>query len=162
MQASDFVGRNLAPVTVVIERGPVAAFAQAVKDTSAIYQRPQAARDAGLAGIPVPPTFSFVMHGWGAFPDLQPAASGATVDLNDLIGALRADGGMILHADQEFVYLRPILVGDVLHVTRVVDDVYTRTGRGGQVMTFARIGTEVRDGADRLVVTETMTLLHRP
>ncbi|WP_261574101.1 MaoC family dehydratase N-terminal domain-containing protein [Frankia gtarii] len=162
MHPTDFIGRSLPPLTVVVERGPVAAFARAVKDNSEVYQRPAAAREAGLNGLPVPPTFSFVMRWWGAFGELQPEVPAGTVELDDLIGALRADGGLILHADQQFVYLAPIVVGDVLQVSRVVEDVYTRPSRGGQTMTFARIRTDVRDDADHLVLTETMTLLHRP
>ena len=43
-----------------------------MKDESPIYRDPRAAAEAGLAGIPAPPTYPFVMENFGAFPELQP------------------------------------------------------------------------------------------
>ena len=162
MKPTDYIGRPLVPRVVLVERGPAANFATAVKDDSAVYQRPDAAKEAGFAGIPVPPTYSFAMHHWGAFAELQPEAPADAVRLDDLISALRAEGGLIMHAEQEFEYFAPIVVGDLLRVTGVVEDVYTKTSSSGRQMTFAKVRTEVRNEAEELVVRETMTLLHRP
>jgi acyl dehydratase len=59
-------------VRVRVDPAPVALFARAVKDTSPVYRSENAARAAGFAQVPVPPTFTFVMTDSGAFPDLQP------------------------------------------------------------------------------------------
>jgi hypothetical protein len=162
MQPTDYIGRKLPDRVVVIERGPVSNFARAVKDDSDVYQRPDAAEKAGLPAIPAPPTFSAVMGFWGAFPELQPEPDPDAVDVTDLMAALRATGGMILHASQSFEYHVPIVVGDVLYVGGVVEDVYPKTGSNGKVMTFVRLRTEARNDAGSLVVTERMTLLHKP
>ena len=74
----EVVGRSTGRSTVTVERGPVSRFAEAVTETSPIYQRADAAAAAGFDGIPAPPTYFFSAAGhWGAFPDAQPAASRA-------------------------------------------------------------------------------------
>ena len=59
------IGKPTGKSTVVVERGPIANFADAVVDDSPIYKSPAAAAAAGLPGIPAPPTFPFVMETWG-------------------------------------------------------------------------------------------------
>lgn len=161
MNPTDLTGRVMTPSTVVVERGQVAAFATAVTDASPVYQRPDAARDAGFAAIPAPPTFTFASRLLAAFEELRPPRPEDAVDLHELIAQLRAEGGLILHAEQEFIYHAPVLVGAVLSLTGVVDDVRVTTGRDGRRRTFAKVRSEFRDEAGELVVTEVMTLLHR-
>ena len=67
------IGTRTSSATVVIERGPISAFALAVCDQNPIYKDPRAAEAAGLDAIPAPPTFPFVMETWGRFSELQPA-----------------------------------------------------------------------------------------
>ncbi|MBL7500033.1 MaoC family dehydratase N-terminal domain-containing protein [Frankia sp. CNm7] len=161
MSATDLVGTALPPAAVVVERGAVAAFAEAVTDTSPVYQRADAARAAGFDAIPAPPTFTFAARLLGAFPDLQPARPEGALEVTDVIAALRTDGGLILHAEQEFTYHRPVLTGSTVHLTGEVEDVRVTTNSRGQTMTFVRIRTDTRDDAGELLVTEVMTLLHR-
>ncbi len=161
MNPTDLIGRNLPPATVVIERGQVAAFAAAVTDTSPVYRRPEAAAEIGLPAIPAPPTFTFAVRLLSAFEELQPPRPQDAADVNQLIAELRADGGMILHAEQEFSYHAPVLVGDVLSATGEVEDVRVTTNKSGKKMTFVRLRSELRKADGELAVTEVMTLLHR-
>ncbi|CUU54806.1 N-terminal half of MaoC dehydratase [Parafrankia irregularis] len=161
MSTTDVTGRALRSATVVVERGQVAAFATAVTDTSPVYQRPDVAAEAGFAGIPAPPTFTFAARLLAAYEELSPEQPPGAVDLTELIGELRAGGGLILHAEQEFTYHAPVLVGAVLTLTGVVEDVQVKTGRDDRRRTFVRVRSEFRDEAGALVVTEVMTLLHR-
>ncbi len=67
------IGTRTSSATVVIERGPIAAFALAVCDQNPIYRDPRASEAAGFDAIPSPPTFPFVMDTWGRFAELQPS-----------------------------------------------------------------------------------------
>ena len=161
MSATDLVGTPLPPATVVVERGAIAAFADAVTDTSPIYRRTDAAEAAGFTAIPAPPTFTFAARLLGAFDDLQPTRPDGAADVAEVIAQLRKDGGLILHAEQEFTYHRPVLAGATVHLTGTVDDVRVTTNSRGKTMTFVKLRSDLRDNAGELLVTEIMTLLHR-
>jgi acyl dehydratase len=158
----DVVGRPTGKATITIERGPVTAFAAAVTETNPIYRRADAARDAGFDAIPVPPTYFFSAAGtFGAFPEDQPAdANPPSSPMMEVIGALMAKGGMVLHGEQEFVYHRPIVVGDVVHREGKVADLYSKES-GGRTMTFLVTEDEYRDDKGELVLTARMNLIHR-
>ncbi len=71
--ASAVVGRPTGAAKVVVERGPVAKFADAVHNDSPVYQSADAAKAAGLPAIPAPPTYAFSgLQYWGRFPEDQP------------------------------------------------------------------------------------------
>jgi acyl dehydratase len=85
------------------ERGGVAAdavrqFADAIGDQNAIYRDAAAARAAGYASIPAPPTF--VTRFRVPFEE-------AGLDVQHL---------QVLHGEQEYTYARPLYVGDALAV----------------------------------------------
>jgi hypothetical protein len=65
---------------------------------------------------------------------------------------LVTDGTGGLHAEQHFVYHRPIRVGDVLVPTTRPGETWEKQGRSGRLRFRERI-TEFRDEAGRLVVT---------
>src|SRR3954451_11342209 len=101
------IGKPTGKWRINIERAPVANFPKSVKDDNPVYQRVDA---------PAPPTFAFVMAHWGAYPEEQP--EGGTPDgpspVMQIIGELMKKGGLVLHGEQEFEYLAPVKVGDVL------------------------------------------------
>jgi len=156
------VGQEMPSQTVVIERGPVSNFAKAVKDDNAIYQDPRTAKDAGFPAVPAPPTYGFAFHHWGQFPELQPEGAGISNPIMGVIGALMKSGGLVLHGEQSFVYHRPILAGDQLTSRGVIKDMYEKEGKAGGKMTFVAAETQWIDQTGELVLTSTMTLLHRP
>ena len=158
------IGKPLAPSTIVMERGPVTNFAKAVKDENPIYQDPRKAKEAGFDNIPVPPTFGFAWMNWGQFPELQPEDANASREQNpvmQVIGGLMKTGGLILHGEQEFTYHKPLVVGEVLHATGKISNIYEKTSSGGKTMTFIASETEYRNDKGELVQTAVMTLLHR-
>ena len=159
------IGQPTGKWKIVIERGPVANFAKAVKDASPVYQDATAAEEAGFDAIPAPPTFPFAMNNWGAFAELQPddnpAAPGGTSPVMKIMGGLMSKGGMILHGEQEFTYHRPLRVGDVLIGEGKVVDLYEKESKG-KTMTFIVTETVWRDDkTDEPVVTERFNLIHR-
>ena len=102
-------GKALGEQKVVIERGPVKVFAQALLDDDPVY--------TGEAA-PAPPTFPFVMPYWGSMG--QGGAAGLPIE------NLRGKGRAILHGEQEFVFhdgrwphVGDVLVGDGVDLRRV-------------------------------------------
>jgi acyl dehydratase len=107
--------------TFPVEAGKVREFARAVlDDDNPIYWDAAYARARGLKAPIVPPTFVQASSFW------RPASlSGAERNL------LR-----VLHGEQEYEYLHPIYVGDVLTVTTAKVSEYEKTGRRGGTMRF--------------------------
>ena len=155
------IGKPMSKSKVVIERGPVANFATAVCDANPVYRDPRAASEAGFDAIAVPPTFPFVMQAWGEFPEDQPADKPTGNPLGEVIGPLMSKGGIILHGEQEFIYHRPVTVGDVLSGEGRVTDAYAKESKG-KTMTFIVTETVWRDDATGdPVVTSRFNLIHR-
>jgi len=154
------IGQPTGTSKVIVERGPVQHFADAVLSTSSIYHNPEVAQVAGFDNIPAPPTWPFAMEFSGRFDELQ---TGAAVEnpMGRAMGQLMAKGGLILHGEQEFVYHRPVLVGDVLVGEGKIADAYQKES-GGRTMTFIVTETEWSDDrSGEPVVTVRSNIIHR-
>lgn len=148
------IGKPTGSWRIRIERGPVANFAKSVKDDSPEYQE---------ADAPAPPTFGFVMAHWGAFANEQPpgGATEGPSPVMQIIGNLMKSGGLVLHGEQQFDYLGPVKVGDVLLGEGRIADVYEKDSRG-KTMTFLVSENEYKNEATGEVVLKTrMNLIHR-
>jgi hypothetical protein len=157
----EIIGKPTGRVVVTVERGHLAIFADAVKEKSAVFRDPRAAADAGLAGIPAPPTYPFVMGNFGVFPELQPDGGPEGNPMASVLGPLMANGGLILHGEQEFTYIRPVLAGDVLEGVGHVADAYQKESKG-KTMTFVVVETVWSDVATgEQVCTSQMNIIHR-
>jgi acyl dehydratase len=158
---STIIGKPTDTTVVTVERGHLALFADAVKEKSPIYRDARAAAEAGLAGIPAPPTYPFAMGNFGAFPELQVADAPTGNPMAEVLGPLMAKGGIILHGEQEFIYRRPVLAGDVLVGEGKVADAYRKESKG-RTMTFVVVETVWRDRATGdEVCTSRMNIIHR-
>jgi acyl dehydratase len=155
------IGKPVAPSTIVIERGPASNFARAVKDDNPIFGDPTAAKAAGFDSTPIFPTYGFAFAHWGQFPELQPEGASAQSPVMAVIGNLMKTGGLVLHGEQAFKYLAPVVAGDTLTSTGKISDLYEKTSSNGKVMTFISSENEYRNQRGELVLTSTMTLLHR-
>jgi hypothetical protein len=141
---TELEGRRLGSQRVVIERGPVRVFAQALMDPDPAYTGDAA---------PVPPTFPFVMPYWGSLG--QGGAAGLPIE------RLRGKGRAILHGEQEFVFHegRWPRVGDVLVGEGVVSAVYEKPRSSGGKLEFYVTETVWSDEATGApVVTTRFTL----
>ncbi|HEY5014241.1 MAG TPA: MaoC family dehydratase N-terminal domain-containing protein [Acidimicrobiia bacterium] len=145
------IGAKTGAWRVTVERAPVANFARVLGDTSPV-----------LAGTPAPPTFSFVMAYWGAYPEDQPPdATGGTNPMHKIMGELHAKGALVLHGEQEFVYHRPIVSGDVLDGEQAITDMYEKD-TDAATMTFVVMETNWTDATNgEPVVTERFNLIAR-
>jgi acyl dehydratase len=158
---TSIIGKPTSARRVRVERGPVEFFATAVKDDNPVYHDAGAAAAAGFAGIPAPPTFSFVMGHQGTRAEEQPPdPTGGRNPMFEVMGELMSRGGLVLHGEQEFVYHRPIVSGDVLDGEGKVVDIYEKESKGS-VMTFVVMETVWRDQTGEPVVTERFNLIHR-
>jgi acyl dehydratase len=161
MAATDVIGKEMPKRTIVVERGPVARFAEAVLATNPIYSSATAAADAGYPAVPVPPTFTFIAGHWGSLAELQPEPDPAAVDLTEVLADLRKDGALLLHGEQEFRYHQPVYVGMTLHSSGVVEDISVKEGKAGATMTVVKVRTDLADDDGQPVVTQMMTFLLR-
>ena len=158
---SSIIGTPTGTTVVTVERGQLALFADAVKDPDPVYRDPRAAADAGLPGIPAPPTYPFVMGNFGAYPELQPDDAPTGNPMGAVLGPLMAGGGLILHGEQEFTYHRPVFAGDVLEGRGLVVDAYRKESKG-KTMTFVVVETAWSDRATgEPVCTSRMNIIHR-
>ena len=158
---STIIGTPTGTTVVTVERGQLALFASAVKDDNPVYRDPRAAADAGLPGIPAPPTYPFVMGNFGAYPEIQTEDAPVGNPMGAVLGPLMAKGGLILHGEQAFTYHRPVFAGDVLEGKGMVVDAYQKESKG-KTMTFVVVATEWTDQATgEPVCTSQMNIIHR-
>jgi hypothetical protein len=125
---TELKGQPTGTQTIVIERGPVRVFAEALGDDDPVY-----AQD----GAPVPPTFPFVMSYWGSMG--EGGAAGLPIE------KLRGPGRAILHGNQAFEYHRWPKVGDVLEGTGTITDVYEKERSNGGKLEFYVTETDWKD-----------------
>jgi acyl dehydratase len=158
---SEYIGMPTARGTIVVERAPVSQFAKAVLDDNAVYQNDEVAKANGFEGIPASPTFGFIAQNWGRWEELQPAPDpNARQPLMEVMGGLMSKGGLILHGEQEFIYHRPMVVGERLDFLGTVTDIYQKP-TGDRTMTFLVTEDVYRDANGEPVLTSIMNLIHR-
>jgi acyl dehydratase len=113
------VGHETQPQSDSISAAAVQQFADAIADSSPIYRDAEAARGAGFTTIPTPPTFvtRFIV----------PFAE----------AGLDTEHAQVLHGEQEYIYERPIGVGDDLTVRHRIASI--RQSRGMALMTIEQL-----------------------
>lgn len=109
------IGRATPPMTFDIEKGRLKFFAKAIGETNPVYSDEAAAKAAGYASLPAPPTFLFCL-------EME------TNSLWDNIAAMGVPVGKILHGSQSFKYHAPICAGDRITFVTKVSDVYDKKG----------------------------------
>lgn len=108
-----WIGRTLPPSVLTIERGRLRLFAKAIGETDPVYLEESAARDAGYADLPAPPTFLFAAE----------LDSGA---VDRLLADLGIPVARILHGEQGFAYHRPACAGDTVTVESRIENIHEK------------------------------------
>ena len=108
-----WIGHELPPSVLPIERTRLQFFAKAIGETDPIYTDAAAARDAGYADLPAPPTFLFAA-------ELDSGAS------DRLLADLQIPLAKLLHGEQSFSYHRAACVGDTVTVRSTITDIYDK------------------------------------
>jgi N-terminal half of MaoC dehydratase len=140
---TELAGTDLGRQTIVIEQGPVRAFASSLKDDPDRYTG---------EGAPTPITWPFVMSFWGSMG--AGGAAGLPLD------KLRGPGRMILHGEEEFEVHRAPRVGETLTGTSRIADVYEKDTSSATMEFYVR-ENDWRDEQDEPVVTERFTMIVR-
>ena len=109
------IGRQFAPHTVEVEKGPLRFFAKAIGEADLIYTDEAAARKAGYRSLPVPPTYLLSLD------MARPDAFAWMVELG-------IDLKRMLHGEQSFEYFLIACAGDVLTFEHQVADIYEKKG----------------------------------
>lgn len=110
-----FIGHTMPTFAVPVEASRLRFFAKATGQADPTYLDEQAARAAGHAALPVPPSFLFCLE----MESPDPAA------IRNLLGM---DYRSLLHGEQRFTYHRMAYAGDVLQFEQVIADIYDKKG----------------------------------
>lgn len=136
-------GKEYEEVSLTVTRDRVNQFCEAIGEDGPIHRDPEAARAAGYSEQVAPPTFVTVM---------QIMTSGQIV----LDQSLGLDYSRVVHGEQEYLWTRPVHVGDVLKAVPRIADIYVK-GPNEFLVTEA----EIKDGSGQTVVVARTTLLSR-
>ena len=116
MVDASIIGRTLAPTRARVEPGRLRFFLDTLGETNPVYRDAVAAKAAGFADRPIPPTYLFCLE---------------MIDNDDrlaILDALKIDIARILHGEQKFVYRAPVYVDDELTFQARVTDVQQKKG----------------------------------
>ncbi|WP_151772096.1 MaoC family dehydratase N-terminal domain-containing protein [Streptomyces abyssomicinicus] len=127
----DLIGKRIPSHTVDIERGQLRFFAKAIGETDPVYTDPEAARAAGHRDLLMPPTYLF-------------CADSRRSDGFDMAAFADIDVRHVLHAEQSFIYHRPVHAGDSLTFEGVVEDIVSK--KGGALEFLVLLIEVLRDG----------------
>ena len=130
-----WIGYQLKPSELLIERGRLQFFARSIGETDPIYTDLAAARAAGYPDLPAPPTFDFAAE----------LESGA---VTSLLETLELPIQKILHGEQGFTYLKPVCAGERVTVRSKIADIYDKKGGA---LEFVLKSSEVRNSSGELV-----------
>jgi acyl dehydratase len=120
------VGKTFPPYEFHVERGKIREFADALGDPNPIYRDPDYAAKSPVSGILAPPTLlrSFLY------------------ETRHAVEALRVkDWSYIVHGEQEFEYLAPVLAGDVLTAQDKIVSIVEKESRRAGTLQIAVIET---------------------
>lgn len=110
-----WIGHELPASTLPIERSRLRFFAKATGQSDPVYTDVEAARAAGHADLPAPPTFLFAAE----------LDSGAT---DQLLQDLGIPLSRLLHGEQGFTWHRGVCAGDTVTVRSRIEDIYDKKG----------------------------------
>jgi acyl dehydratase len=140
----DFLGRTFPPSDPYeISRVKIRDFADAIGDPSPVFRDVAAAQAAGYPDVIAPPTFPIVIT----------AAAGNRAATDPELGVNYA---MVVHGEQSFSYVRPLVAGDVVTTQTTITDIRD-AGRN----TLLTNTTEFRTLDGELVCTAHSTLVER-
>jgi len=147
MARKDLIGKQTPPGRAVASAEEMMAFCKAVGDIRPEYTEREKAANSKFRALVAPPTFPMRF----LFDALDP----------DLFFELELNLAGIVHAEQEFIYERPIKEGEAFKIVGSVYDVWEKQGRSGMLdfVTFEAKGYEEK--SEELVFIARMTLISK-
>jgi acyl dehydratase len=144
---SAFVGTQLPATTLTVDAGRLRFFAKAIGETNPLYTDVEAAKAAGYADLPVPPTFLFSI-------ELEnPDQFRWVVDQG-------IDPRFVLHGEQSFTYHSIAHAGDTLTATPRIVDVYSK--KGGALEFIVKSTAVTRADGFAVADLETIIVVRNP
>lgn len=110
-----FIGYQLKPSVLMVDRTRLQFFARAIGEQDPVYVDLAAAQAAGYPDVPASPTFMFAAE----------LDSGANDQLLTDLGIPLAK---LLHGEQSFRYHKPVCAGDTVTVESTITDIYDKKG----------------------------------
>lgn len=110
-----WLGRDLPPSEMLVDRARLQFFARAIGETDPVYLDVSAARDAGYRDLPAPPTFLFSVE----------LDSGTT---DWMLREMEIPLAKLLHGEQSFRYHKPVCAGDRITVQSTISEIYDKKG----------------------------------
>ena len=110
------VGVTFTPVQARVEPGRLRYFFETLGETNPVYRDPAAAKAAGYAAAPIPPTYLFCLEMMDSENPFE------------FLEKLKIDLGRVLHGEQRFAYHAPVVVGDTLTFDSRVSGVAEKKG----------------------------------
>lgn len=145
-----------------IEAGHIMMFARSVGDANEIYYDEDYAKKTEPGAVIAPPTFVQASAQFDANYFLRPKIGeewfGSAKGPTGITKKKESDGGGSgggLHAEQHYVYHKPLKAGDVLTSTTKPGKSWEKQGRRGGKLMFSESVTEYRDQNGDLIVTAT-------
>jgi acyl dehydratase len=136
-------GKEYQEVSFPVLREQVLQFADAIGEDDPLFRDPEAARAAGYPEQLAPPTF---------ITKMQIMTSGqAVVDQE-----LGLDYSRVVHGEQEYVWVRPVFVGDVLTAVPRIADIFAKKSNE-----YLVIEAEIKDARGQTVAVGRTTLISR-
>ena len=146
MANRELIGREGKSSTAEVVAEEVAAFARAIGDLNPLYVDAAAAAKSRFGAVLAPPTF--------------PIRMGAAAGDPDLFLALDLNFASLLHAEQEFEWLRPLVAGEKVTITGRVGDMWEKQGKSG-TLDFVVLEQIARDAKGDTVYVARTTLISR-
>jgi acyl dehydratase len=134
------IGTESKPVTMMVEKGAIVSFAQAIGDGNPVYNDEVAARKTRYGTLIAPPTF------------LRCMGMSQTELPFDLPFERLLDGG------SDWEYFQAVRAGDQITAVARVSDISERSGRVG-LMVLVKTVITYRNQFDETAATQTNTLI---
>lgn len=139
-----FIGYQLKPSELMVDRTRLKFFAKAIGENDPVYSDLATAQAAGYADLPAPPTFLFAAE----------LDSGAN---DQLLADLGIPLSKLLHGEQSFRYLKPVCAGDTVTVQSTITDIYDK--KGGQLEFVVKDSSVVNQRAERVAELRTVLVV---
>jgi acyl dehydratase len=140
------IGRSLTPVHASVEPGRLRYFVDTLGERNPVYRDAAAAKAAGYAAIPIPPTYLFCLEMMDAEEPFE------------FLELFNIDIGRILHGEQHFTYHAAVVAGDALTFNSRVTDV---ADKKGGALTIVNVTTDVTNQHGQRVAEVVRTIVIR-
>ena len=147
MPDKSLIGKETPPGVAEAIPEEMVAFCKSIGDNRPEYVDEAAAKAGPFGDMVAPPTYPMRF----LFDALDP----------DLFFELDLNLAGIVHAEQEFVYERPVKAGEKFKIIGKVHDIYEKEGRSGMLDFVTFEARAFAEDTDELVFTAYMTLISR-